>query len=536
MKIRVLIISAVVLLLSVYACGSKKKELNEKYGLEENKDKPKKKHKPTVAELFAKNIMSINLDLYVHHLADSTMEGRETGKHGAEKAAKYIWDYFAKQKLLFPEQLDGYFQKYTATYYDKPTVVLETDVKSYQLGEDFISFFPHDKIDINDDKVIFAGYGIEDPKYNDYAYQDVKDKIVLVVGGEPRDKYGNFIISNEIDPYTGRNLRSVWSSDPIKGYILRRNAAMKHGAKALLYYEPYYHDYFWKNFQKHFAKKQLDISVKKDSVYDFIINKEIFADITGYDNPEDMKYTKKTRKLSVPIHINYQNKNEVVEGINTIGILEGDPESDEYIIILSHYDGKGKHDGKIYPSANNNASGVAATFEMIKAFNIAKDSGYIPRRHLVFINFSGKEQDMLGARFYIRHPVIPLDKTVAVVELQKLGRIKDLKYDDELPEFYPVNLAFTGIKKAKFKKNVDNIQSYNEYISLKYKPLVEPSEYTYFMKEKIPVIYFYGSSVYDDEHEPTDTADRVSYDILEKRTQFIFQIIWELAYKKKIFD
>ncbi len=531
MKLRLFFITTFILLLSIYACGSKKKELNEKYGLEE-KEKKKAKHKPTLSEIFAESIKSPELEYHVYRLADSTMEGRETGKRGANKAAKYIWDYFVEQQLLFPKELDGYFQKYTATQNDKPSVVLETDVKEYQFGEDFISFFPHDKIDINDKEVVFAGYGIEDPKYNDYAYQDVKNKIVLVVGGEPRDKYGNFIISNEIDPYSGKNLRSVWSSDPIKGYILRRNAAMKHGAKVMLYYEPYYHDYFWRNFRKHFTKKHLEISVKKDSVYDFFINKDIFADITGYDNPEDIHYTKKTRKYSVPIHINYQNKNDVVEGINAIGILEGNPESDEYVIILSHYDGQGKHDGKIYPSANDNASGVAATFEIAEAFNIAKDSGFVPRRHLVFINFSGREQNMIGSRFYLDHPVVPLDKTIAVVELHKLGRLRDLKYDDELPEFYPINVSFNGYNKTSFKKNLDNIQSYNDNITLKYKPLVEASDYTHFMKKNIPVIYFFGSSVYNDYHEPTDTPERVSFDILEKRTRFIFQIIWQLAYQK----
>ncbi len=531
MKLRIFIISITVLLLSVYACGSKKKELNEKYGLEEKKKK-KKKHKPTVAEIFAENITAPELDYLVTRLADSTMEGRETGKRGGKKAAKYIWDYFVEHQLTFPKELDGYFQKYTASQNDKPTVVLETDVKAYEFGEDFISFFPHDKIDINTNEVIFAGYGIEDPKYNDYAYQDVKNKVVLVVGGEPRDEFGNFIISHEVDPYTGRTLRSVWSTDPIKGYILRRNAAMKHGAMAMLYYEPYYHDYFWENFRKHFTKKKMEVSVQKDSVYDFFVNKEIFADITGYDNPEDIKYTKKTRKYSVPLHISYQNKNDVIEGINTVGIIEGEEGSEEYIIIISHYDGQGKHDGKIYPSANDNASGVASSLEMLEAFKIAKDSGYVPKRNLVFMNFSGKEQSNIGVRFYMDHPVVPLDQTVAVIELHKLGRIRNMDSDDDLPEFYPLNISFNGFNKENFKKNLDNIQSYNDHITLKYKPLVEASEYTHFLREKVPVVYFYGTSNYGDYHKPTDTADSVSTDILEKRTRFIFQIIWEFAYQK----
>ncbi len=533
MKLRFFVITGI-LFLSIYSCGSKKKELRQKYGVEEKKEKTKSKHTPTLAEIFAETITARDLDYHVYNLADSTMEGRETGKRGGKKAAKYIWDFFLDQHLMFPKELDGYFQKYTAAENDKPMVVLETDRKAYQYGKDFISFFPHDSIDLEDNKVIYVGYGIEDPKYNDYAYQDVKGQIVLVAGGEPRDQYGNYIISNEVDPYTGRSLPSVWSSDPIKAYILRRNAAMKHGAKAMLYYDPQNHDYFWNNFKKHFEKKQLEISVKKDSVYDFFINKDIFTDITGYDRPQDIEYTKKTRKYSVPIRLTYRNNNDIIEGSNVIGILEGAPKSDEYIIILSHYDGQGKHDGEIYPSANDNASGVAASFEIAEAFNAAKDSGFVPRRNLVFMNFSGKEQDMIGARFYIKHPVIPLDKTVAVIELDKLGRIRDLKEDEEITDFYPINIAFNGFQKESFKTNIKKMQSYNNYMTLKFKPLVEQSGYYYFMKKKLPVIYYYGTSDYADYHKPTDTPDKVSYDILEKRTRFVFQIIWQLAYQKKL--
>lgn len=521
-----------ILFLIFYSCGSKNKTLKEKYGLEEKEEKIKTKHTPTLGEIFAETITIDDLDYHVYNLSDSIMQGRETGTEGAKKAAKYIWDFYIDQQILFPKELDGYFQKYTVSQNKKPHVVLETDFKTYNYGEDFISFFPHDSITLNYNKVVYVGYGIEDPKYNDYAYQDVKGKIILVVGGEPKDKYGNYIISNEVYPYTGRTKPSVWSKDPIKAYILRRNAAMKHGAKVMLYYDPDNQEYFWKNFKKHFENTHVEVSVKKDSVYDFFINKDIFTDITGYDRPEDMEYTKKTRALQVPIHFDYKNKNEVIETENVIGIVEGDPENDEYIVVISHYDGQGRRGQVIYPSANDNATGVAASFEIAEAFQIAKDSGFVPRRNILFINFSGKEQDMLGSRFYISHPVVPLEKTIAVIELHKLGRLRQTD-EGEIGEFFPLQISFNGFKKDAFKAGIDRILSYNKHISLKYKPLVEHSDYFYFMKKNIPIIYFHGG-FYKDFHEPTDTPENVSYAVLEQRTRFIFQIIWELAYQKKI--
>jgi len=233
--------------------------------------------------------------------------------------------------------------------------------------------------------------------------------------------------------------------------------------------------------------------------------------------------------------MSYKNTDEVIESENIVGIIPGKDkkgkDSDQYIIIISHYDGLGRENGKVYNGANDNATGVAASFEIIEAFKTAIDTGFVPKRNLVFINFSGKEQDMLGSRFYVTHPVIPLEKTVAVIELHKLGRLKD---SEQLGDFYPINIAFDGFVRKAFKQSVNNIQVYNEHITLKFKPLVEHSDFSQFMKKKVPVIYFYGSSNYKDFHEPTDTPDLVSYDILEKRTRFIFQIIWELAYQKKL--
>ena len=512
-----------------FSCGSKKKKLAEKYGVEEKeKEKEESKHEPTLAEIFSESITVDDLDYHTYNLASDSMQGRMTGTAGARKAANYIRDFFFDQRLLFSMKLDGYKQKYTASKNSMPEVVLTTDRKAYKYGSDFISFFPHDSIDINESDIIFAGYGVDDFRYNDYSFQDVKDKIVLIAGTEPRDVYGNYIISGGQEP-------SKWSEDPIHAYILKRNAAMKHGAKALLIYDPINHDYFWRNFKKHFAKSKMDVSVKKDSVFDFFINKDIFEDITGYDKPEDIKYTKRTRKMTVPITMSYKNSDEVIESENIVGIIPGKDkkgkDSDQYIIIISHYDGLGRENGKVYNGANDNATGVAASFEIIEAFKTAIDTGFVPKRNLVFINFSGREQEMLGSRFYISHPVIPLEKTVAVIELHKLGRLRD---SEQLGDFYPVNIAFDGFARKAFKQSVNNIQVYNEHIALKFKPLVEHSDFSQFMKKKVPVIYFYGSSYYKDFHKSTDTPDLVSYDILEKRTRFIFQIIWELAYQKKI--
>ena len=522
MQKTILIFFSILFIFFSNGCKSKKTQIKEEYDLIEKKDK-KAKHKPTLAEIFAETITIDDLDYHVYNLSADTMRGRYTGKRGDKMAANYIKDFFIDQQILFPLELEGYMQKYTATENNLPKVSLETDVSKYKFGEDFISFFPHDDISISSDYIIFAGYGIEDPRFNDYAYRDVKNKIVLIRGGEPRDRYGNYIIS-------GGNRPSQWSEDPIHSYILKRNAAMKHGAKVLLIYDPANAEYFWKNFEKKFKSRKLSVSVKKDSVYDFFISKKIFTDLTGYDNPEEMDYTRKTRKLTVPVKMKYINNSEIVESQNVLGIIEGAKYKDEYIAIITHYDGQGVRNGEIYPSANDNASGVAASFEIAEAFRAAIDSGFVPKRNILFINFSGHEQNELGAKFYIEHPVVPLDKTIAVIELHMLGR---LPQDDEITDFYKLHISFDGFQPDGFKKGVNDVLAYNKHINVFYNDDYDNSDYTVFKKKKVPVIYFHGKT-FPDYHKPSDTPDKISYEILQKRTQFIFQIIWKIVNQNKI--
>ncbi len=512
-----------ILILSISCKSHKLKQLEKDYELSEKKEKKKSNHKPTLAEIFAESITTNDLDYHVYNLAADTMKGRKNGTKGQDLAAEYLKDFFIDEQIPFPMELEGYYQNYTVTENNMPVVTFETDISTYKYGEDFISFFPHDTINIDQNHIIYAGYGIEDYKYNDYAYQDVKDKVVLIAGGEPHDSYGNYIIS-------GGRSRSQWSADPIHSYILKRKAALKHGAKALLIYDPENTEYFWRNFQKKFKNRKLSVSARYDSLYDFFINKEMFSGLTGYDDPKDMSYDRKSRKLSVPVKIFYKNTNKVSKSKNVIGWIEGDEKKDEFILIVSHYDGLGEKNGTVFPGANDNASGVAASLEIAEAFRYAIDSGFVPKRSLVFVHFSGKEEGMLGSKYYVEHPVVPLEKTKAVIELHQLGRLKN---EEEIGEFFPVYIGTDRFKKYDIKKEIDDIHSYNDHIKIHYNAEYAPSDFLQFKALDIPVIYYYGGS-FKDYHKPTDTPENVSYEVLNKRTQFIYQIIWKLANEKKL--
>lgn len=123
-----------------------------------------------------------------------------------------------------------------------------------------------------------------------------------------------------------------------------------------------------------------------------------------------------------------------VSAWNVVGILDGsDPIlKNETIVIGAHYDHLGRggegslapREGDIHHGADDNASGVAGVLELARLF---RTQGQRPRRTLVFIAFSGEEEGLLGSNYYVNHPIVPLANTVAMINMDMIGRMKDNK-------------------------------------------------------------------------------------------------------------
>lgn len=162
--------------------------------------------------------------LYIY--ASDEFEGRDTGKPGQKKAIEYLKKEY--EALGIPSVIDGnYFQNVPLNIVKTPEVSISVNGKSFNYFDDYISVSTPDSGNIMANDIVYAGYGIDDEKYSDYKDLDVKGKVVVIKAGEPTDKAGNNVI-------TGDKKASKWSNGR-QAISAKRNAAKKHGAKAVFF-------------------------------------------------------------------------------------------------------------------------------------------------------------------------------------------------------------------------------------------------------------------------------------------------------------
>ncbi|MFY8188507.1 MAG: M28 family metallopeptidase [Flavobacterium sp.] len=212
--------------------------------------------------------------------------------------------------------------------------------------------------------------------------------------------------------------------------------------------------------------------------------------------------------------------------------IEGSDKKDEILIISAHYDHVGVKNGEVYNGADDDGSGTVALLEMAKMFQQAKKDGNGPRRSILFLHVTGEEHGLHGSRFYAENPLFPLDKTIANINIDMIGR---RGYGKETNNNYIYVIGSdrlsTDLHNISEKANTDHIGLELDYT---YNDVNDPNRFYYrsdhynFAKKGIPAI-FYFNGVHDDYHKPTDTPDKIDYPLLAKRVQLAFAVAWELA-------
>ncbi|MFA7616539.1 MAG: M28 family metallopeptidase [Weeksellaceae bacterium] len=218
---------------------------------------------------------------------------------------------------------------------------------------------------------------------------------------------------------------------------------------------------------------------------------------------------------------------------NVMAFIEGSEKPDEILIISAHYDHEGIKNGQIYFGADDDGSGTVAVMEIAKAFKLAEKDGYRPKRSILFLHVTGEEIGLLGSRFYTdKQPVFPLENTIADLNTDMIGRVDEAHRDN--PNYvYLIGSDMLSTDLHNLSEEVNK-----KYIGLdldyKFNDVNDPNQFYYrsdhynFAKNNIPVI-FYFNGVHQDYHKPTDTPDKINYDMLAKRSQLIFATAWELA-------
>jgi len=187
------------------------------------------------------------------------------------------------------------------------------------------------------------------------------------------------------------------------------------------------------------------------------------------------------------------------------------------VIVGGHYDHVGKNKrGQVFPGADDNASGTAGVLELARAFQNLQTK---PKRTLLFILFTAEEMGLYGSKYYVDNPVFPLEKTIAMIDLDMISR-NDVDQVSvvgryQYPELYKI------VENA-------NKQSVNLEINFSVEQFVRNSDHMPFMRHNVPVMFF-NSGSHDQLHRPEDTAERVLPEKMEKITRLIFLAMWDTA-------
>ncbi len=457
----------------------------------------------------------------VPYLASDKLAGRAPGSPGLETAGDYLADEFHSIGLQPLPKLHGYFQPFTMTLSSTlgPTTNLLVNDKSLTLGTDFSPLAITSEGPFSG-PLVFVGFSVSQsdyPPYDDYAGMDVAGKVVLAMRQEPRDKDGKSRLA-------GKGL--IWS--PAAYFNAKAKTAAEHGAAALLLVSPpssgpedSVGPFFASAGESSSSIPVMQISRR---VADLLLATGNAGSLNDLQKAIDSTGKPKSMILrDVEIAGDVALKRSSAQVRNVVAYLPGSGEhADEFVIVGAHYDHLGLGQlghtlglpGSIYHGADDNASGVAAALEIAAQMSKAPP----PPRSIIFIFFTAEEEGLIGSDWFVNHPPVPLEKIVAMLNMDMVGRLKD---ENVLVGGWGTAANFDSIIKSAVAGTPMHTQSFE-------KGGLGPSDHMTFALKKIPVLLLF-TGLHADYHRPTDTADKINYAGIDEVASFARKIVDAMA-------
>ena len=461
-------------------------------------------------KLFAKTITQEDLKKHLTIYASDEFEGRETGEAGQKKAVDYLKTQYVTMGIEPAQKSGDYFQKFNLTIKKIPTGTLTINGNTYDNGNEYMSFTG---IDASNETIEYVGYGLE----TDYVNNDVTNKIVLIKAGEPVGQTTDWGKSSE-------------------GLELKLNLARSKGAKAVLYIDQDYFNRMKRRFDYMKANDSGRMSIdalSSNSIPTLFLTTKMATTIY-----EAIENNSTAQLLDTSIVIDLESTDTKVATENVVAYIQGTTFPDEYVIISSHLDHVGVNDeGEIHNGADDDGSGTVALLEIAEAFKAAADKGKGPDRSVVFLHVTGEEKGLLGSQYYTdANPVFELNKTIANLNIDMVGRI-DPKREGDRNYVYLIGSDKLSTELHEISELV-NDKFMNIELDYTYNDENDPNRFYYrsdhynFAKNNIPII-FYFNGTHDDYHKPSDTVEKINFDLLENRTRLVFHTAWEVANRSK---
>jgi len=432
----------------------------------------------------------------VKYLASDALEGRLTGSKGATDAARYIAREFGRLGLKPVASSAGrngsesrYLQQFPyvagVSLGKRNALTFSQDVAQLKLevGTDWLPLGFSSAANVAGG-VVFAGYGITSSElsYNDYAAVNATGKIVIVLQGTPDgdNPHGRFA------QFEGVRWKAV--------------AARNAGAQALIVIA---RDANFKDDR--LTRLTYDNSAGDAGLPVIVIAREAADKLLQPSrlSLSQLEQSPAGQTLTGDVSLTTDVVRNDTPAYNVIGMIEGsDPIlKKEVIIVGAHYDHLGRggegsgslapRGGDIHYGADDNASGTAGVLELARLFSAKK-----PKHTIVFMAFGGEEEGLLGSKYYVNHPLLPLANTVAMINMDMIGRMKDGR------------LIVGGVGTAKEWREL--IAGEKQFQLTLNEDGFGPSDHSSFYGKQIPVLFFW-TGTHNDYHKPSDTFDKINY-------------------------
>ncbi|MEO8012172.1 MAG: M28 family metallopeptidase [Dokdonella sp.] len=384
---------------------------------------------PTADGKFDAAIKAEDVAARMQTLSSNQFEGRKPGTIGERVTTAYIKDQFERAGLK-PGNNGSWFQTVPiiqTTLLDPTSTVLDVsggngnERLAYATDMMVGSLDASTSVDLKDSEIVFVGYGVDAPDWNDYADVDVKGKTVIILVNDPG--WGN----QDAELFKGKTLTYYgrWT-------YKYEEAARKGAAAAFVVHETGGAGYGWGVIESGWAGPQQSLPpaeaggprLQSAGWLTEAAATRLFAsagtEFAALKKSADLRGFKPIA-LDAKLSVSYKSKVESSSSENVIGYLPGSERPDETIIYTAHWDHLGRDEklegDQIYNGAVDNATGVAGIIEIAEAF--ARQSPP-PKRSIVFNAVTLEESGLIGSAYYAAHPSFPIDKTVANINLDAL--------------------------------------------------------------------------------------------------------------------
>lgn len=379
-----------------------------------------------------RGLETFSVDRYTDHvrtLASDEFEGRSPSSAGEERTLEYLSSQFEEIGLQ-PGNGSSFFQEVplvSITANPNTQLRVRGDVnRSYLFGEDFVAVTRRvvEQSELDGSELVFVGYGIVAPEFdwNDYQGVDVTGKTVVILVNDPGyATEDQSVFNGRTMTYYGR-----WT-------YKYEEAARQGAAGALVIHETGPAGYGWQVVNTGWRGPQFhlvsdDNNMSRTAVEGWIqeaVARELFAGAgLDYDELKSLAAQPGFQAVTMGSNASLTLQNTITRSSssNVLAVWEGSERADEYIIYTAHWDHLGTDPSlsgdQIYNGAQDNATGTAGLLELARAYAALPER---PLRSVLFLAVTAEEQGLLGSAYYATHPVYPLDKTVAVINLDALN-------------------------------------------------------------------------------------------------------------------